>query len=61
MSYMIIVDNPDHIDGEEIIYVKGTEALEKYTDSRILNIYGYAKGIYKLYKNSLCKVLKGEN
>ena len=61
MSYMILMDNPDHIDGEEVKYIKGTESLEKYTDSRILRIYAHAKGIYKLYANSICIILKGEN
>ena len=59
MAYIIKIDNPNRIDGEEIITVKGSESLEKYTDSRILRIYNKAKEIYKLYEHSYCVVLKG--
>ena len=61
MAYVIIMENPRHIDGEERIDIKGTVSLEKYTDSRILRIYRKAKRIYKLYADSRCVILKGEN
>ena len=35
--------------------IKGTISLEKFTDSRIVAIYGKkAKAIYKLYTDSSC-------
>ncbi len=58
MAYIIKMANPRHIDGEEIITVKGQKSLEKYTDSRILNIYAEAIAVYKLYENSFCVILK---
>ena len=55
MAYVIIIPNSHHIDGEERIDVKGTVLLERYTDSRIVAIYGKkAKAIYKLYTDSSC-------
>lgn len=59
MAYLIKYDNPDRIDGEDIITIKGTKSLEKYTDSRIMAIHRKAKEIIKLYDHSLCVVLKG--
>lgn len=58
MSYIIKMPNPRHIDGEEIITIKGQKSLEKYTDSRILSIYAEAIAVYKLYENSVCVILK---
>jgi hypothetical protein len=42
--------------------IKGTRELEKYTDKRIMAIYGAkAKAIYKVYSNGTCIIMKGEN
>lgn len=38
--------------------IKGTVSLEKYTDSRIMAIYGKAKAIYKVYADSSCVQIK---
>lgn len=38
--------------------IKGTVSLEKYTDSRIIAIYGKAKAIYKVYADSSCVQIK---
>ena len=57
MSYVIKYENPDRIDGEEIVEVKGTASLEKFTDERIMNIHYKAKAIYKVYDDSTAIVL----
>ena len=58
MAYVVITETDF---GMEIrTDIKGTPSLEKYTDSRIMKIYAKAKRIYKLYENSRCIVLKGE-
>ena len=41
--------------------IRGTRELEKYTDGRIMAIYGAkAKRIYKVYPDSSCVIMKGE-
>lgn len=46
---------------EERVDVRGVPSLEKYTDSRIMAIYKKANRIYKVYPDSHCVCLKGEN
>lgn len=58
MRYAIVTETEGI---EEVRYIKGTRELERFTDSRILAIYG-AKAIliYKLYQDYSALILKGE-
>lgn len=41
--------------------IKGTVALEKFTDNRIISIYkGKVDLIYKVYRDSSCVLIYGE-
>lgn len=62
MTYVIITETSW---GHEVRKdIKGTISLEKFTDSRIVAIFGKkAKAIYKLYTDSSCVQIaqEGEN
>ena len=53
MAYVIVRETTWGYEYTET--VKGTQSLEKYTDSRIVAIHGAkAKAIYKVYADSRC-------
>lgn len=57
MVYALIYDTDFGLEVRTDIH--GTVSLEKYTDNRILNIYGkLCKHIYKVYADSTCICLK---
>ena len=59
MTYVIITKTDW---GMELRHdIPGTKSLEKFTDSRIMNIYKDAIAIMKLYAGSLVTFLKDYN
>lgn len=57
MTYVIIMTTDWGLEYRHDI--KGTPSLEKYTDNRIIAIYGNkAKHVYKVYNDSRCVILK---
>ena len=59
MTYAIIMETDCGLEIRKDI--PGTKELEKFTDSRILALYGdVAEFIYKVYQDYTAVVLKGE-